>query len=331
MSPLLSINDLHVSFGTEPHTVDAVRGINLNVERGEIVGIVGESGSGKSASMLSVMRLLATSATTRGSVCFNGKDLFSASNREMREIRGGKIGMIFQDPMTSLNPSFRIRSQIVEAIVRHQQVSTKVATIRATDLLEVVSIPNPSASMSLFPHEMSGGMKQRVMIAMAIANGPELLIADEPTTALDVTIQAQILEVLRGLRETRELSIVIITHDLGVVAGLADNVNVMYAGEIVESGDVDGLFYRSTHPYSRGLLSCVPRLDIRESALRPISGDPPKLSEKSCGCSFQPRCLNATVLCKTTKPKLEPSVVTGLQVSCHNPMALVSDKTVSIL
>jgi len=317
VSPLLSINDLHVSFGTEPDTVDAVRGINLNVERGEIVGIVGESGSGKSASMLSVMRLLATSANTRGSVCFNGKDLFSASNREMREIRGGKIGMIFQDPMTSLNPSFRIGSQIAEAIIRHQHVSTKIAVSKATDLLEVVSIPRPSESMSLFPHEMSGGMKQRVMIAMAIANDPELLIADEPTTALDVTIQAQILEVLKGLRETRNLSIVIITHDLGVVAGLADSVNVMYAGEIVESGDVEGVFYNSTHPYSRGLLSCVPRLDIRESAQTP-------------GCSFQPRCKNAIDLCETTSPTLQSSTVTGLKVSCHNPMELSPQMSESI-
>jgi ABC-type dipeptide/oligopeptide/nickel transport system ATPase component len=280
--------------------------------------------------MLSVMRLLATSATTRGSVCFNGKDLFSASNREMREIRGGKIGMIFQDPMTSLNPSFRIGSQIAEVIIRHQHVSTKSAVSKATDLLEVVSIPRPSESMSLFPHEMSGGMKQRVMIAMAIANDPELLIADEPTTALDVTIQAQILEVLKGLRETRNLSIVIITHDLGVVAGLADSVNVMYAGEIVESGDVEGVFYNSTHPYSRGLLSCVPRLDIRESALHPIGGDPPKLSERTPGCSFQPRCKNAIDLCETTSPILRASTVTGLKVSCHNPMELSSQMSESI-
>lgn len=330
MNSLLSIKDLHVSFGLGSETVDAVRGINLEIARGEIVGIVGESGSGKSASMLSVMRLLATTATTRGTVHFGGKELFSASSREMREIRGGKIGMIFQDPMTSLNPSFRIGSQIAEAIIRHQHVSTKIAVSKATDLLEVVSIPRPSESMSLFPHEMSGGMKQRVMIAMAIANDPELLIADEPTTALDVTIQAQILEVLRGLRETRKLSIVIITHDLGVVAGLADSVNVMYAGEIVESGDVEGVFYNSTHPYSRGLLSCVPRLDIRESALHPIGGDPPKLSENTPGCSFQPRCKNAIDLCETTNPTLQKSVGTGLKVSCHNPMELSPQMSESI-
>ena len=330
MNSLLSITDLHVSFGLGLETVDAVRGINLEIARGEIVGIVGESGSGKSASMLSVMRLLATTATTRGTVQFDGKELFSASSKEMREIRGGKIGMIFQDPMTSLNPSFRIGSQIAEVIIRHQHVSTKSAVSKATDLLEVVSIPRPSESMSLFPHEMSGGMKQRVMIAMAIANDPELLIADEPTTALDVTIQAQILEVLKGLRETRNLSIVIITHDLGVVAGLADSVNVMYAGEIVESGDVEGVFYNSTHPYSRGLLSCVPRLDIRESALHPIGGDPPKLSERTPGCSFQPRCKNAIDLCETTSPILRASTVTGLKVSCHNPMELSPQMSESI-
>lgn len=330
MSPLLSIKDLHVSFGEGSTSVDAVRGINLKVERGEIVGIVGESGSGKSAAMLSVMRLLADTASTKGSVCFDGKELSGLSNREMREIRGGKIGMIFQDPMTSLNPSFRIGAQISETIIKHQGVSSKVAISKATELLEVVSIPLPSASMSMFPHEMSGGMKQRVMIAMAIANEPELLIADEPTTALDVTIQAQILEVLRGLQMTRQLSIIIITHDLGVVAGLADNVNVMYAGEIVESGSVEGLFYSSTHPYSRGLLSCVPRLDVRQSELHPIGGDPPKLSERSLGCSFHPRCKNATSKCVSTKPKLEISRTTDLMVSCHNPMQPSTNERVAI-
>jgi oligopeptide/dipeptide ABC transporter ATP-binding protein len=263
--------------------------------------------------------LIAEEKPTKGSIQIGDWHIGDISPSEIPFLRR-QIGMIFQDPMTSLNPSFRIGAQIAEAIMQHSDVSTKVAASKATGLLEVVSIPRPSESMSLFPHELSGGMKQRIMIAMAIANDPELLIADEPTTALDVTIQAQILEVLRGLRETRQLSIVIITHDLGVVAGLADNVNVMYAGEIVESGNVEGLFYQSSHPYSRGLLSCVPRLDIRESALHPIGGDPPKLSEISPGCSFQPRCKSSTSMCETTKPKLERSVLSGLMVSCHNPM-----------
>ena len=322
MSPLLSIRNLQVTFGEGQRAVDAVRGVNLEVQRGEIVGIVGESGSGKSATMLAVLRLLTQAATVSGSVVFDDRELLSISPREMRTVRGGKIGMIFQDPMTSLNPAIQIGKQLAEAIMTHQDVSSKVAMVKALDLLEVVSISQPSSSARVYPHEMSGGMRQRVMIAIAIANNPDLLIADEPTTALDVTIQAQILDVLRQLREERKLSIIIITHDLGVVAGLADSVNVMYAGEIVESGDVEGLFYRSTHPYTQGLLACVPRLDSRGAALTPIGGDPPKLSRQTSGCSFQPRCRAATSRCIEESPVLSTSMSSGLQVSCHNPLSM---------
>jgi oligopeptide/dipeptide ABC transporter ATP-binding protein len=272
--------------------------------------------------MLAILRLLAKSGNVSGSVKFDECDLLSLSTREMRSIRGKKIGMIFQDPMTSLNPSIAVGRQLIESVLTHQKISSKLAAKRAAELLDTVAIPQPSAQMLRYPHELSGGMRQRVMIAMAIANDPELLIADEPTTALDVTIQAQILDVLKNLRDQRNLSIVLITHDLGVVAGIADTVNVMYSGRIVETGDVDGVFHKSTHPYTRGLLACIPRLDSREAQLVPIGGDPPRLTTDLQGCAFEPRCKNASDQCRAENPTLLLSERTNVSVSCHNPVSI---------
>ena len=301
--PILELTDLQVSFAGPNGPIRAVRGVDLRVEPGEVVGIVGESGSGKSVSMLSVLGLHGPNATVSGSIRFRGREVIGAPGSELRKIRGGRIGMIFQDPMTSLNPSLTIGRQLAEAVIVHRRGSRREAMTRALDLLELVSLPNPEARLRAYPHELSGGMRQRVMIAMAMANDPDLLIADEPTTALDVTTQAQILDVLNRIRSERELAIAIITHDLGVVAGLADRINVMYAGRIVERGAVDEVFYRHEHPYTAGLLACLPRLDARVD-LEPIGGSPPALDALPPGCSFQPRCGHATPACAETDPHL---------------------------
>ena len=305
-TPLLQIRDLQVSFAVRGGHVHAVRGLDLTVNRGEVAAVVGESGSGKSASMLATLGLLDVNATATGSVRFDGAELLGASPAVLRGIRGGRIGMIFQDPMTSLNPVLEIRRQIAEAVITHQHVSPKQAETKAVELLEMVSFPDAERRARSYPHELSGGMRQRVMIAMALANDPDILIADEPTTALDVTVQAQILDLLRSLRQSRELAIVLITHDLGVVAGLADTVHVMYAGRIAESGPVVDIFHRPQHPYTAGLLASLPRLDRPDRELTPIGGVPPRMYDAPIGCSFAPRCRYAIATCLDREPDLQP-------------------------
>ncbi len=303
--PLLEIRDLHVRFAVRSGQVHAVRGLDLAVQRGEVAAVVGESGSGKSASMLAALGLLDVNATATGSVRFDGRELLQAAPSVLRGIRGGRIGMIFQDPMTSLNPVLEIRRQIAEAVITHQRVSPRRAESRAVELLELVSFPDAARRARSYPHELSGGMRQRVMIAMALANDPDILIADEPTTALDVTVQAQILDLLRSLRQSRELAIILITHDLGVVAGLADSVHVMYAGRIAESGPVVDIFHRPQHPYTAGLLASLPRLDLPDRELTPIGGIPPRLYEEPVGCAFAPRCQYAIAACSESEPMLQ--------------------------
>jgi oligopeptide/dipeptide ABC transporter ATP-binding protein len=303
--PLLEIRDLHVRFAVRSGQVHAVRGLDLAVHRGEVAAVVGESGSGKSASMLAALGLLDVNATATGSVRFDGTEMLRAAPSVLRGIRGGRIGMIFQDPMTSLNPVLEIRRQIAEAVITHQHVSPRRAELRAVELLEMVSFPDATRRARSYPHELSGGMRQRVMIAMALANDPDILIADEPTTALDVTVQAQILDLLRSLRQSRELAIVLITHDLGVVAGLADSVHVMYAGRIAESGPVVDIFHRPQHPYTAGLLASLPRLDLPDRELTPIGGIPPRLYEEPVGCAFAPRCQYAIAACSEAEPTLQ--------------------------
>jgi oligopeptide/dipeptide ABC transporter ATP-binding protein len=313
-SPLLDIKGLDVRFSVSDGSVHAVRGLDLSVRRGEVAAVVGESGSGKSAAMLAVLGLLDPNATVSGSARFDGVELLGASNAVLRRHRGGRVGMIFQDPMTSLNPVLTIGRQIAEAVITHQKVSPRQAEAKAVELLEVVSLPDAANRCRAYPHELSGGMRQRVMIAIALANDPDILIADEPTTALDVTIQAQILKVLRDLQVARGLTIVLITHDLGVVAGLADSVHVMYAGNVVESGPVVDIFHRSNHPYTAGLLASLPRLDRPERELVPIGGIPPSLRNDPGGCAFAPRCRHAVDACTTDVPRLRRVGV--LRVAC---------------
>lgn len=274
--PILSVNDLTVTFASEAGRVDAVRGVSFDLFPGKTIGIVGESGSGKSVTSLAIMGLLADNARVKGSVRFNGQELLGKSDKQMSEIRGNGLSMIFQDPLTSLTPVFTIGDQLVEAITAHRGVSKSAAWKRAVELLKTVGIPNAEVRMRAFPHEFSGGMRQRVVIAIALANDPKLIIADEPTTALDVTIQAQILEVIKkGQRETGA-AVIMITHDMGVVANVADDVLVMYAGRPVEHAPVDQLFYDTRMPYSVGLLAAIPRVDKKDKQpLVPIKGNPP--------------------------------------------------------
>jgi len=291
--PLLEVEDLKVHFHTEDGIVKAVDGVSYTVESGQALGIVGESGSGKSVSSLTVMGLTRffTSARISGSVRFNGKDLLTASDEEMRRIRGNEISMIFQDPLSSLHPFYRIGKQLVEAIQSHRDVSKAQALDRSVEMLGLVGIPEPRKRVDSYPHEFSGGMRQRVMIAMALANDPKLLIADEPTTALDVTVQAQILDLIQRLQSELDTAIVMITHDLGVVAEVTDEIAVMYAGEIVEKAPKDTIFASPEHPYTWGLLRSIPRLDLpRGEELVPISGRPPSLITLPGGCYFHPRC-----------------------------------------
>jgi peptide/nickel transport system ATP-binding protein len=313
---LLSVRNLTVGFQVGGVTLDAVRGIDLDVARGEVVGVVGESGSGKSVAMLACLGLVPRTARVAGSVRFQDKELVGMPQSEMRKLRGSRIGMIFQDPLSSLNPVLTIGSQIVEAIRLHQRgVSRKQAYDRAVELLDLVSIPQPDRRVSQYPHEFSGGMRQRAMIAMAVANGPDLLIADEPTTALDVTVQAQVLEVLKSLRDRLGLGIVLITHDLGVVAGNVDRVAVIYSGRVVEAAEVGALFRDPRHPYTRGLLSSIPKLDEKRERLFSIEGTPPPLGRRPTGCAFHPRCIYAREVCLKDDPVLR---LAGASLSaCH--------------
>jgi oligopeptide/dipeptide ABC transporter ATP-binding protein len=306
---LLEVKDLKVSFNTEDGVVRAVDGVSFTLGKGEVLGIVGESGSGKSATVLTVMRLITDpNAMFEGRVLYKGRDIMSLPDDRMREVRGSEIAMIFQDPMTSLNPVYRVGDQIVEAIVAHQDVGTSEAKRRAVDLLREVGIPDAARRADAFPHQFSGGMRQRVMIAMALANDPEILIADEPTTALDVTIQAQILQLIARLRTELSAAVILITHDLGVLADIADRIAVMYAGRIVEVGRKRDLFYDPQHPYTWGLLGSIPRIDRPPQArLHSIAGAPPSLIGDPTGCRFRARCPHAFDSC-ADEPRLEARV-----------------------
>ncbi len=324
--PLLSLSGLTVDFSVGDGVVHAVRGVDLDVNHGEVVGLVGESGSGKSVTMLGLLGLLAPNARVGGSALFDGTEILGLTGKPLRALRGGRIGMIFQDPMTSLNPVLTICRQLAEAIEAHQPTLTgKRVRARVQELLEMVSIPNAAERIAAYPHELSGGMRQRVVIAMALANEPELLIADEPTTALDVTIQAQILDVLADLRQRTNTAMVIITHDLGLVAGVADRVNVMYAGRVVERAEVDEIFHKHQHPYTAGLLRCLPRLDRRGIDLDPIGGAPPRLDRLPEGCAFAPRCRAAIDECLVRDPMLR--MVGASVVACHRAPDAVASLT----
>lgn len=315
---VLTVRDLHVSFFTYAGEVKAVRGVSFQVDEGEAVAIVGESGCGKSVTALSVMRLIADppGKVRAASLELCGRELQGLSESEMERIRGDRVAMVFQDPMTSLNPVLTIGTQLMEAIRRHRRVSSAEARRRAVELLKMVEIPGAEERLAQYPHQFSGGMRQRVMIAMALACNPALLIADEPTTALDVTIQAQILDLIKELKERTHTSVILITHDLGVVARLAQRVIVMYAGLIVESGSVNEIYYQAAHPYTVGLLKSVPRLDSREKRrLVPIYGQPPDLIAPPTGCPFWPRCDYAMKLCAAEDPP-ELSVTSSHKVKC---------------
>ena len=304
---LLSVRDLEVAFPSEDGRVDAVRDVSFDLARGEVLGIVGESGSGKSVTSLAIMGLLPPVAQVRGSITFDGVEMVGRSDEDMAEIRGDRMAMIFQDPLSALTPVYSIGDQIDETILIHRGGSRSAARARTLELLDLVGIPNAEQRAKAFPHEFSGGMRQRVMIAMAIANDPDLLIADEPTTALDVTIQAQVLEVLAQAQQETGAAVIMITHDLGVVAGFADRIQVMYAGRPVERGTVDEVYYRPAMPYTIGLLGAVPRLDAQATTgLAPIDGNPPSLIGLPDECPFAPRCPMAEDACRATEPELAP-------------------------
>jgi peptide/nickel transport system ATP-binding protein len=319
---LLEVRDLHVGFHTGDGVVRAVEGASFSVDRGHAIGIVGESGSGKSVTALTILGLTRfPNATIAGSVLFDGVDLLRADDEELRDVRGSRIAMIFQDPMSSLHPLYKVGWQIAEAIRAHEDVSRRVARRRALEALREVGIPSPEERISSYPHELSGGMRQRVMIAMALALSPDVLIADEPTTALDVTVQAQILQLIRRLRTERGTAVVLITHDLGVVAELVDEIAVMYAGRMVEHGSLEAVLEQPTHPYTWGLLQSVPRLDApRLARLRPIAGLPPSLIHVPSGCPFHPRCPYAFDRCPREVPFLNETEP-GHEDACLLPAA----------
>ena len=302
--PVLQIRDLCVTFNTPLGPLSAVRGVDLDVHASEMVAVVGESGSGKSVSFLAAMGLLPRTATVSGSVMLQGRELVGASAKELRSVRGHLLSMIFQDPLSALNPVHRIGAQIAEMLQAHQKLSDKAARARAVDLLDIVGIPQPGDRAMQYPHEFSGGMRQRVVIAMAIANSPKVLIADEPTTALDVTVQAQILEVIQKVQKQFGTAVVLITHDLGVVARVCERVNVMYAGRVVERADVGELFEHPTHPYTRGLLASLPQ--VGSERLSPIAGFPPNMLRPPSGCAFRARCPHAAAGCESEIPNLSP-------------------------
>jgi oligopeptide/dipeptide ABC transporter ATP-binding protein len=318
---LLSVRDLEVRFWTSRGTVHAVNGVSFDISPGETLGIVGESGCGKSVTSLALLGILPRAGrATKGEAIFEGRDLLKLSDQELRKVRGREIAMIFQDPMTSLNPVLTIGRQIREALQTHFDLDRKAANERAADLLAQVGIPSPDVRLGDYPHQFSGGMRQRAMIAMALAGEPKLLIADEPTTALDVTIQAQILDVLRKLVSERDTALILITHDLGVVAGMCERVNVMYAGMFMETGSAEQLFGQPRHPYTLGLLQSVPRLDaVKGRRLHPIEGQPPNMLRAPSMCPFAPRCRFEVPQSRQEVPplrELEP----GRHVACFNPV-----------
>ncbi|MGG7145071.1 ABC transporter ATP-binding protein [Clostridium nigeriense] len=306
MSKLLEVKNLKTSFKTHIGDVKSVRGVSLRLDKGEALGIVGESGCGKSVTMMSLMRLLADNAVIEAdTILFDGKDITNPTEKEMQEIRGNDMAMIFQDPMTSLNPLFTVGDQLTEHLIKHKKVSKKEANEMAIKMLDMVGIPSPEKRLSQYPHEFSGGMRQRVMIAMSLICEPKLIIADEPTTALDVTIQAQILDLMKDLKEKVNTSIILITHDLGVVADLCTRINVMYGGLIVEEGSDEDIFYNGKHPYTWGLLNSVPnpKSELKEK-LVPIEGQPPDLLKPPVGCPFAARCKYAMKVCIQKQPPL---------------------------
>ena len=305
MTSVLEIDGLTVSFSTPDGDVSAVSDISLSVDAGECLGHVGESGSGKSQTFMAALGLLADNGTATGEIRLDGIDLLSASEKKLNTLRGERIAMIFQDPMTSLTPHMKIGRQLSEVLIEHQNVDTKTGWARALDMLNRVHIPAAERRLDMYPHELSGGLRQRVMIAMALMCEPEVIVADEPTTALDVTVQAQILDLLTEVKDNLDAAIVLITHDLGVVAGLADRVAVMYAGRIVEQGTVGDIFASPAHPYTQGLLACTPRLDVETEELITIFGQPPNLQNLPSGCSFHPRCTYVVEQCKSERPALE--------------------------
>ena len=320
-SPVLQVRDLKVTFSTPLGPLVAVRGVDLDVSAGEMTAVVGESGSGKSVSFLAAMGLLPKTATVEGSVILDGHQLVGASPKLMRSVRGRLMSMIFQDPLSALNPVHRIGAQITEMLRAHQTMGERAARTRAVELLEIVGIPQPGDRAMQYPHEFSGGMRQRVVIAMAIANSPKLLIADEPTTALDVTVQAQILEVIQRVQAQFGTAVVLITHDLGVVARVCERVNVMYAGRLVERSGIHEIFDAPTHPYTKALLSAVPLPNPRIERSRNrimLEGDVPSPVNPPSGCRFRTRCWKATDLCAMQEPALEVRAH-GQLSACHHP------------
>ena len=317
-APLLQVEDLRVWFGTRTGDVRAVAGVDLTIRRGEIVGLVGESGSGKSVTARSIMRLvpMPPGRVVSGRILFDGDDLLELPEREMESLRGGRISMIFQDPMTFLNPLYTAGDQVAEAIRQHQRLGKSAAREETLRLFRQVGIPSPEARLNAYPHQLSGGLRQRVMIAMALSSRPELLIADEPTTALDVTIQAQILALLRELQQESGMSILLITHDLGVVAEMCDRVAVMYAGRVVEDTEIETLFENPQHPYTLGLMGAAPRPDVPDQAPVPIPGSPPDMAHPPSGCPFHPRCRFAEDICRVDYPPLRQTEP-GHWAACH--------------
>ncbi|WP_394943133.1 ABC transporter ATP-binding protein [uncultured Ilumatobacter sp.] len=318
--PLLTVENLNVGFATRSGIVQAATDINFEIFPGEVLAVVGESGSGKSVTALALMRLHPENTIITGNVNFDGHDLLNMSDRDMRAIRGSDVAMIFQDPMTAMNPVFSVGNQIVETIrVHDSSVSKQEAWTKAVDLLKLVGVPEPKQRVSQYPHEYSGGMRQRAMIAMAIANDPKLLIADEPTTALDVTVQAQVMEVLHEVQAETGSAMMLITHDLGLVAGSADRVQVMYASRLMETGSIDQIFYESQNPYTRALLESIPDIDGLNEELSPIPGNPPSLLNPLVGCAFRPRCKFAQDVCATEVP---PRISVGVNHTSRCALAL---------
>jgi oligopeptide transport system ATP-binding protein len=320
--PLLAVDGLRVEFWTDRGTIHAVNGVSFEIAAGETLGIVGESGCGKSVTSLALLGILPRAGrASGGSARFEGRDLLQLSDRELRTVRGREIAMIFQDPMTSLNPVLTIGRQIREPLEKHFGMTRQEARARATELLDQVGIPSARSHLKDYPHQFSGGMRQRVMIAIALACEPKLLIADEPTTALDVTIQAQILDLLRALVAEHRTALIMITHDLGVVAGICERVNVMYAGTFVETGSADQIFARPRHPYTLGLLQSVPRLDLgRTQALQPIAGQPRNMLSPPASCPFAPRCRYRVEQCLAELPLLR-QMEAGQDAACFRPVA----------
>ena len=305
MTRILDVAGLNVRFATFDGEVAAVSDVSLHVDKGECLGIVGESGSGKSQTFMSVMGLLAANGRATGSALFGGIDLLKANEQSLNTVRGNRLAMVFQDPMTSLTPHMRIGRQLTEVLQRHRGLNVAAARAQAVAMLARVQVSEPERRFAMYPHQLSGGLRQRVVLAMALLCRPELVIADEPTTALDVTVQALILDLIRDLKESHETSFVLITHDLAVVAGLADRVAVMYGGRVVESGAVDEIFAAPRHPYTKGLLACTPRLDDPPAAhLTTIAGQPPNLQHLPAGCAFHPRCTFAFDRCRVERPAL---------------------------